>query len=68
MKIERKESEFQPITITLETQDEVDQMFAMAKHCSFNYPKEEDIAYIIYHQLNEKVALHYSSESYVGFD
>ena len=68
MKIERKETEFQPVTIVLETQDELDQMAAMAKYCSFTYPKEEDIAYTIYNQLNEKVALRYSSESSVIFE
>ena len=35
MKIERKETEFQPITITIETQDELDQLNAMVNYCNF---------------------------------
>lgn len=35
MKIESKETEFQPITITIETQDELDQLNAMANYCNF---------------------------------
>lgn len=36
MKIETKKQEFQPVVITLETQDEVDQMFALANFNKFN--------------------------------
>ena len=68
MKIERKEPEFQPITITLETQDEVDQMFAMGKHCSFNSVSGSDIAFEIFDELGDKVLHKYSSSSSVLFD
>lgn len=36
MKIERKEPEFQPITITIENQDELDQLASMAYYCNFD--------------------------------
>ena len=49
MKIERKETEFQPITITIETQDELDQLISMAEHCNFlNIAGDSDISQIIW--------------------
>ena len=36
MKIEKQAAQFTPITITLETQEEVDQMFALANWCTFS--------------------------------
>ncbi len=68
MKIERKEPEFLPITITLETQDEVDQMFAMGEHCGFNNVSGSDIASEIFDELGDKVLYVYSSSSSIIFD
>ncbi len=49
MKIERKETEFQPITIVIETQDELDQLISMANHCNFlNIAGNSDISQIIW--------------------
>lgn len=49
MKIESKEVEFQPVTITIETQDELDQLISMAEHCSFlNIAGNSDISQIIW--------------------
>lgn len=36
MKIETKKQEFQPVVITLETQEEVDQMFSLANFNEFD--------------------------------
>lgn len=63
MKIERKEPEFQPITITIETQDELDQMFAMAEYCSFSNSEGGDITSLLFDGLWDKVVKTYESES-----
>lgn len=52
MKIERKETEFQPITITIETQDELDQLISMAEHCNFlNIAGDSDISQTIWDEF-----------------
>ena len=60
MKIERKETEFQPITITIETQDELDQLAAMAYHCNFdNTVGGEDISRVIYRAISDQTLTEY---------
>lgn len=65
MKIERKETEFQPVIITIETQEELDQLFAMAKYCTFTFleSSDGDISYNLFNELANKVVKVYSSES-----
>lgn len=63
MKIEQKHPEFQPITITLETQDELEQMFALATHCSFISSSGLDTTETIYNSLKQHVNRRYSSNS-----
>lgn len=67
MKIEQKQPNFQPVTITLETQEELDQLFAMVKHCDFN-SLGTDISFEIYDKLVDRVVNKYSSSSSVIFD
>lgn len=62
MKIERKEAEFQPITITIETQDELDQFVAMVHHCNFQNTVSkggEDITCTLYPALKDRVVTKY---------
>ena len=69
MKIERKEAEFQPITITLETQDELDQFAAMAYYCTFDNSKgEEDVAGKLYYRLYNLVVTKYRSSNCNAID
>lgn len=54
MKIEQKHPEFQPITITIETQDELDQLISMAEHCNFiNIAGNSDISHIIWDNFED---------------
>ena len=54
MKIEQKHPEFQPITITIETQDELDQLISMAEHCNFlNIAANSDISQIIWDNFED---------------
>lgn len=64
MKIERKEPEFQPITITIETQDELDQLISMAEHCNFlNIAGNSDISQIIWDKFEyDRVKEYYNPE------
>ena len=51
MKIERKQSKFEPIVITLESQKEVDQMYAMVS--TFDFDDEDvDITQLIFDELD----------------
>lgn len=70
MKIKQQEPKFEPITITLETQEELDQIFAMAKYCSFSNleNRDSDVAYELFIGLGDKVVKVYSSESVAIFD
>ena len=69
MKIEQKHPEFQPITITIETQDKLDQLFAMARYCTFSKLEScDDISYELFNNLIDKVVKVYSSESSLIFD
>ena len=64
MKIERKETEFQPITITIETQDELDQLISMVEHCNFlNIAGNSDISQIIWDKFErDRVKEYYNPE------
>lgn len=64
MKIERKETEFQPVTITIETQDELDQLISMAAHCNFlNIAGNSDISQIIWDKFEyDRVKEYYHPE------
>ena len=54
MKIERKQSKFEPIVITLESQKEVDQMYAMVS--TFDFDDEDmDITQLIFDELDNTV-------------
>ena len=50
MKIERKQSKFEPIVITLESQKEVDQMYAMVATLDFD-DEDVDITQLIFNEL-----------------
>jgi len=64
MKIERKEVEFQPVTITIETQDELDQLISMAEHCNFlNIAGNSDISQTIWDNFeDDRVKEYYNPE------
>ena len=54
MKIERKQSKFEPVVITLESQKEVDQMYAMVS--TFDFDDEDvDITQLIFDELDNTV-------------
>ena len=53
MKVERKQSKFEPIVITLESQKEVDQMFAMVS--TFDFDGDVDITQLIFDGLADTV-------------
>ena len=54
MKIERKQSKFEPIVITLERQKEVDQMYAMVSTLDFD-DEDVDITQLIFDELDNTV-------------
>ena len=54
MKIERKQSKFEPIVITLESQKEVDQMYAMVHILDFD-DEDVDITQLIFDVLDNTV-------------
>ena len=60
MKIERAESKFEPIVITLESQGEVDQMYAIVSNISFN--GHNDITSDLYTYLSERWEASYTLE------
>lgn len=54
MKVERKPSKFEPVVITLESQKEVDQMFAIVS--TFDFDDEDmDITQLIFDELDNTV-------------
>ena len=56
MKIERKQSKFEPVVITLESQKEVDQMHAMVS--TFDFDDEDvDITQLIFDELDNTVGI-----------
>lgn len=60
MKIERAESKFQPVVITLESQEEVDQMYAIVSEISFN--EYNDITTGLYSYLSDYWKVSYTLE------
>ena len=54
MKIERKQSKFEPVVITLESQKEVDQMYAMVSTLDFD-DEDVDITQLIFDELDNTV-------------
>lgn len=55
-----KHTEFRPVTITIETQDELDQLAAMAYHCNFDNTVEgEDISRAIYRDISDRIVTNY---------
>ena len=54
MKVERKQSKFEPIVITLESQKEVDQMYAMVSTLDFD-DEDVDITQLIFDELDNTV-------------
>lgn len=68
MKVERKESEFHPIVITIETQDELDQFAAMAYYCTFDDSKGEDVTEKLYQNLYNRVVTKYRSANSIAID
>ena len=54
MKVERKQSKFEPVVITLESQKEVDQMFAMVSTFDFD-GDDMDITQLIFDGLADTV-------------
>lgn len=61
MKILTKQPEFQPITIVIETQSELDQLAAMAYHCSFDDIGHGDITVKLYQSISDRVVVKYRS-------
>lgn len=59
MKILTKQPEFQPITIVIETQSELDQIAAMAYHCNFDDIGHEDITVKLYQSISDRVVVKY---------
>ena len=56
MKVERKQSKFEPVVITLESQKEVDQMHAMVS--TFDFDDEDvDITQLIFDELDNTVGI-----------
>lgn len=60
MKIEQKESVFNPVVITLETQEEVDQMYALADWLRFSAGENKDITLSIKQKLGTLVENYYA--------
>ena len=54
MKVERKPSKFEPVVITLESQKEVDQMYAMVSTLDFD-DEDVDITQLIFDELDNTV-------------
>ena len=54
MKVERKQSKFEPIVITLESQKEVDQMYAMVSTLDFD-DEDVDITRLIFNEIDNTV-------------
>ena len=57
MKVERKQSKFEPVVITLESQKEVDQMHAMVSTFGFDDDEDVDITQLIFNELVNTVGI-----------
>lgn len=63
MKIKFENSTFKPITITIETQKELDQLVAMCNHCNFAHEYENDISDDIFNELEGFVKTKYRANN-----
>lgn len=63
MKIKFENSTFKPITITIETQKELDQLVAMCNHCNFAHEHDDDVSEEIYSQLSDFVKTKYYADT-----
>lgn len=57
-------TEFRPVSIVIETQDELDQLISMAEHCNFlNIAGNSDISQIIWDKFEyDRVKEYYNPE------
>jgi hypothetical protein len=63
MKIKFENSSFKPITITIETQKELDQLVAMCNHCNFADEYENDVSADIFNELEGFVKTKYHADN-----
>lgn len=63
MKIKFEQNAFKPITITIETQKELDQLVAMANHVNFADEYENDVSADIFNELEGFVKTKYIGDS-----
>lgn len=62
MKVERKEAKFEPVVITLESQEEVDQMYYILRYVEVENTPMDSMDCKLYEFLEELVVGEYRSE------
>lgn len=62
MKIKFENCSFKSITLTIETQKELDQLVAMCNHCNFANEHESDISADIFYELESFVKTKYLAD------